>query len=65
MQVNNKVTCMVPEFVHSLAAQLFQVPMLKAYKEFLIENPNRLVKISIGRRKKCLLQYHIHSPSCI
>uniref|UniRef100_A0A6A7G314 Protein TANC2-like n=3 Tax=Hirondellea gigas TaxID=1518452 RepID=A0A6A7G314_9CRUS len=32
-------TCLVPDFVHSIANQLFQCPKLEAYKEFIQSDP--------------------------
>nr|XP_018912691.1 PREDICTED: protein TANC2 [Bemisia tabaci] len=34
-QVDNNITCLVPEFIHSVAAQMCQAPQLTAYKEYL------------------------------
>ena len=34
-QIDNSVTCKVPEWVHSLASQLSQSPCLKAYHQLL------------------------------
>lgn len=39
-QADNNVTCLVPEFVHSLAAQLSQAPQLAAYHEMLLQDPH-------------------------
>ncbi|XP_064595070.1 protein TANC2-like isoform X3 [Liolophura sinensis] len=38
-QADNNLTCMVPEFVQSLAAYLAQSPQLAAYKELLLHEP--------------------------
>ncbi|XP_022237488.1 protein TANC2-like isoform X1 [Limulus polyphemus] len=38
-QVDNNVTCLVPDFVHSIAAQLCHAPQLVAYREFLVQEP--------------------------
>ncbi|XP_058055857.1 protein TANC2 [Anopheles bellator] len=35
-QADNISTCLIPDFVHSLAAQLCQAPQLAAYHEFLL-----------------------------
>ncbi|XP_035899311.1 protein TANC2 isoform X1 [Anopheles stephensi] len=35
-QADNNSTCLIPDFVHSLAAQLCQAPQLAAYHEFLL-----------------------------
>lgn len=34
-QVDNTVTCLIPEFLHSLAAQLCQAPQLEAFRELI------------------------------
>ncbi|XP_059471680.1 protein TANC2 isoform X2 [Neocloeon triangulifer] len=34
-QADNSITCYVPEFVHSLAAQLYQAPQMEAYRQQL------------------------------
>ncbi|CAG7629519.1 unnamed protein product [Allacma fusca] len=39
-QVENNVSCLVPEFLHSIAAQLCQAPQLAAYREYLFEMPS-------------------------
>lgn len=39
-QADNSVTCTVPEFVHNLAAQLFQAPQLGAYRTLLHATPS-------------------------
>ncbi|KAG8232278.1 hypothetical protein J437_LFUL011218, partial [Ladona fulva] len=38
-QAENNSTCLVPDFVHSVAAQLCQAPQLAAYRELLLSNP--------------------------
>ncbi|XP_055610896.1 protein TANC2 isoform X2 [Uranotaenia lowii] len=35
-QADNNSTCLIPDFIHSLAAQLCQAPQLTAYREFLL-----------------------------
>ncbi|XP_055699268.1 protein TANC2 isoform X1 [Phlebotomus papatasi] len=35
-QADNNLTCLVPDFVHSLAAQLCQAPQLCAYRDYLL-----------------------------
>ncbi|XP_065220330.1 protein TANC2 isoform X3 [Planococcus citri] len=35
-QADNNSTCMVPDFVHSIAAQLCQAPVLSDYKDYLL-----------------------------
>ncbi|XP_076309260.1 protein TANC2-like isoform X3 [Tachypleus tridentatus] len=38
-QVDNNVTCLVPDFVHGIASQLCLAPHLVAYREFLVQEP--------------------------
>ncbi|KAF0310719.1 Protein TANC2 [Amphibalanus amphitrite] len=38
-QSDNSATCLVPDFVHSLAAQLVQAPQLAAYRELVLGSP--------------------------
>lgn len=35
-QADNNSTCLVPDFIHSLAAQLCQAPQLSAYRDYLL-----------------------------
>lgn len=42
-QLDNRSTCLVPEFIHSLAAQLCQAPSLASYREYLLSKPVLLV----------------------
>ncbi|KAK3106124.1 hypothetical protein FSP39_013189 [Pinctada imbricata] len=37
-QADNNITCLVPEFVHSLAARLVQAPQLMAYRELVMQD---------------------------
>lgn len=37
-QTDNSPTCLVPDFIHSLAAQLCQAPQLVAFRELLLED---------------------------
>lgn len=61
-QVDNDVTCLVPDFVHSLAAQLCQAPQLEHYRNYIsvvpemqrilsvnecISNPHRAMQLGI------------------
>ena len=39
-QSDNNATCLVPEFIHSLAAQLCQAPQLAAYRDMLLSEPH-------------------------
>lgn len=45
-QLDNSITCYVPEFVHSLAAQLYQAPQMEAYRQQLISESHLQVIIS-------------------
>lgn len=36
-QADNNITCMVPDFVHSLAAYLSRAPQLQAYRDLLTQ----------------------------
>ncbi|KAM8878002.1 protein TANC1-like isoform 1-T1 [Synchiropus picturatus] len=38
-QADNTYTCLVPEFVHSVAALLARAPQLSAYRELLVQEP--------------------------
>ncbi|BES99105.1 Rolling pebbles [Nesidiocoris tenuis] len=50
-QSDNNVTCHVPDFIHSIAAQLCQAPQLAAYKEYLQTEPHVLAYLSM---KECM-----------
>lgn len=50
-QSDNSPTCTVPDFIHSLAAQLCQAPQLSAYNEFLLNEPHLQNVLSI---KECI-----------
>lgn len=50
-QADNNSTCLVGEFVHSLAAQLCQAPRLHAYREYLLSEPHLLSCLSL---KECI-----------
>lgn len=50
-QSDNSSTCAVPDFIHSLAAQLCQAPQLAAYNEFLLNEPHLQNVLSI---KECI-----------
>ena len=39
-QADNNITCMVPEFVHSMASYMAEAPALAAYKELLLREPH-------------------------
>ncbi len=46
-QADNNITCMVPEFVHSVAAYLANAPQLVAYREHLLQDPHLQSLLSI------------------
>ncbi|XP_014240920.1 protein TANC2 isoform X2 [Cimex lectularius] len=50
-QSDNNSTCHVPDFIHSIAAQLCQAPQLSAYKEYLQTEPHVLAYLTI---KECM-----------
>ncbi|CAG2057215.1 unnamed protein product, partial [Timema podura] len=50
-QADNNSTCLVPDFVHSLAAQLCQAPQLTAYREHLLSEPHLQGCVSL---KECI-----------
>ena len=50
-QSDNSATCTVPDFIHSLAAQLCQAPQLAAYNEFLLNEPHLQNVLSV---KECI-----------
>ena len=80
-QADNNVTCLVPEFVHSLAASLCEAPQLSAYRELLIQdtqlqdvlglkecirNPsNSFIKGILEPLRTLKDDGKIHSDSCI
>lgn len=39
-QADNNNTCLVPDLIHSLAAQLCQAPQLASYREYLLSEPH-------------------------
>ncbi|XP_015109906.1 protein TANC2 isoform X2 [Diachasma alloeum] len=39
-QADNNSTCLVPDLIHSIAAQLCQAPQLIAYREYLLSEPH-------------------------
>lgn len=50
-QSDNNSTCTVPDFIHSMAAQLCQAPQLASYHEFLLNEPHLQNVLSI---KECI-----------
>ncbi|XP_071101400.1 protein TANC1-like isoform X2 [Haliotis cracherodii] len=51
-QADNNVTCMVPDFVHSLASYLARSPQLTTYREMLLQEPHIQHLLSL---KECIL----------
>lgn len=50
-QADNNNTCLVPDFIHSLAAQLCQAPQLLAYRDYLLNEPHLQGMVSL---KECI-----------
>lgn len=50
-QADNNNTCLVPDFIHSVAAQLCQAPQLLAYREYLLSEPHLQSVLSL---KECI-----------
>lgn len=50
-QADNNNTCLVPDFIHSLAAQLCQAPQLVAYRDYLINEQHLQAILSL---KECI-----------
>ncbi|XP_061182940.1 protein TANC2-like isoform X2 [Saccostrea echinata] len=50
-QADNNITCLVPEFVHSLAARLTQAPQLSSFHELLLQDPQLQHVLSL---KECV-----------
>ncbi|XP_076174801.1 zinc-RING finger and ankyrin repeat domain-containing protein rolling pebbles isoform X2 [Ptiloglossa arizonensis] len=48
-QADNNSTCLVPELIHSLAAQLCQAPQLISYREYLLSEPH--IQGSLSQRE--------------
>ncbi|CAB1346683.1 unnamed protein product, partial [Coregonus sp. 'balchen'] len=46
-QADNTYTCLVPEFVHSIAALLCRAPQLAAYRELLLKEPHLQSTLSL------------------
>ncbi len=47
-QTENAPTCSVPEFVHSMASQLSQSPIMKPYYQLLVSNHKIRSRLTIG-----------------
>ncbi|KRT83725.1 Ankyrin repeat-containing protein, partial [Oryctes borbonicus] len=50
-QADNNNTCSVPDFIHSLAAQLCQAPQLVAYRDYLLSEQHLQSTLSL---KECI-----------
>ncbi|XP_069119870.1 protein TANC2-like isoform X1 [Argopecten irradians] len=50
-QADNNATCLVPEFIHSVAARLSHAPQLSAYREMLLQDPQLQQVLSL---KECV-----------
>ncbi|KAK9710641.1 Ankyrin repeats (3 copies) [Popillia japonica] len=50
-QADNNNTCLVPDFIHSLAAQLCQAPQLVAYRDYLLNEQHLQSTLSL---KECI-----------
>lgn len=46
-QADNTYTCLVPEFVHSIAALLCRAHQLSAYRELLLKEPHLQSMLSL------------------
>ena len=46
-QADNTYTCLVPEFVHSVAALLARAPQLTPYRELLVQEPHIQTALSL------------------
>ncbi|XP_061743597.1 protein TANC1 isoform X2 [Nerophis ophidion] len=46
-QADNTYTCLVPEFVHSVAALLARAPQLASYRELLVQEPHLQNSLSL------------------
>ncbi|XP_063220744.1 protein TANC2 [Bacillus rossius redtenbacheri] len=55
-QADNNATCLVPDFVHSLAAQLCQAPQLVAYRELLLSEPTLQNSVCL---RECVADPHL------
>ena len=50
-QADNNITCMVPDFVHSVAALMARSPQLSAYRNLLLQEPQLQQLLSL---KECI-----------
>lgn len=46
-QSDNNLTCMVPEFIHSIAAYLSKAPQLSAYRDYMLLEPSLQNHLSV------------------
>ncbi|XP_064213856.1 protein TANC2 isoform X6 [Tribolium castaneum] len=51
-QADNNNTCLVPDFIHSVAAQLCQAPQLSGYRDYLLSEPHLQAALSL---KECIM----------
>lgn len=51
-QADNNNTCLVPDFIHSIAAQLCQAPQLTGYRDYLLSEPHLQSCLSL---KECIM----------
>ncbi|GAB6031968.1 hypothetical protein CHUAL_010349 [Chamberlinius hualienensis] len=54
-QADNNVTCLVPEFVHNMAAQMCQAPQLSAYRDLLLREPQYQAVLC---KRACIVDPH-------
>ena len=54
-QAENSSTCLVADFVHSMAAQLCQAPQLVAYRQLLLSDPHLQALLSLN---ECVANPH-------
>ena len=47
-QSDNAPTCLVPEFIHSIAAQMSQAPQLTPYYQYLLSDPGLQSMLSLA-----------------
>ena len=47
-QADNAPTCLVPEFIHSIAAQMSQSPHLTPYYQYILSDPNLQSTLSLA-----------------
>ena len=52
-QADNAPTCSIPDFVHSIAAQMSQSPQLTAYFDLIMSDPQLQSLLSLGQCVAC------------